>query len=76
MGIFTLVYFLSAWSVRLGKNLLVIFPGGDENSSKLDHGGFLSLLLFLATILGNMLWYGYIYDSGGTVNPTGTGISG
>jgi hypothetical protein len=76
VGIFTLVYFLSSWSVRLGKNLLVIFPRGNKNSSKLDHGGFLSLLLFLATILGTILWYGYIYDSDGTVNPSWTGIFG
>jgi len=76
VGIFTLVYFLSSWSVRLGKNLLVIFPGGNKNSSKLDHVGFLALLLFLATVLGTILWYGYIYDSDGTVNPSWTGIFG
>lgn len=76
VGIFTLVYCLSSWSVRLGKNLLVIFPGGNESSSNLDHGGFLSLLLFLATILGTILWYAYIYDSDGTVNPSWTGIFG
>jgi hypothetical protein len=76
IGKFTLVYYLSSWSVRLGKNLLVIFPRGNENSSKLDHAGFLSLFLFLATILGAILWYGYIYDSNGTINLSWTGIFG
>jgi hypothetical protein len=60
----------------LGKNLLVMFPAGTENKPKLDHGGFLSLVFFLATVLGTILWYGYIYDSDGTVNPSWTGVFG
>jgi hypothetical protein len=74
--VFTFVYYLSSWSVMLSKNLLVMFPAGTENKPKLDHGGFLSLIFLLATVLGTILWYGYIYDSDGTLNPSWTGIFG
>jgi hypothetical protein len=74
--IFSTLKFLVSRFVLLGKNLLITFPDGDESSPKLDHGGFLSLLLFLSTVLGAALWYGYIYDSHGTVNPSWTGIFG
>jgi hypothetical protein len=71
-----LVSLLASWSIMLGKNLLVVFSGRNENNGNIDHGGFLALLFFLATVLGTILWYGYIYDSRGTVNPSWTGIFG
>jgi hypothetical protein len=70
------VSFLSSRFIMLGKNLLVVLPSRSETSPKLDYGGFLSLMLFLTTVLGSALWYGYIYDSDGTVNPSWTGIFG
>ena len=46
----------------LGTNLLVIYPTTRDDAPKLDHGAVLSLLLFLATILASVLWYGYVYS--------------
>jgi hypothetical protein len=60
----------------LGENLFVVFPGRNENSPSIDHGGYLSLVFFKATVVGAIHLYGHIYHPEGTVKPSWTGMFG
>jgi hypothetical protein len=55
---------------------LAVVPFRDSTSSHQAYvNGRLSLLLFLATVFGAILWYGYVYDPEGIVNHSLTGYS-
>jgi hypothetical protein len=41
-----------------------------------DDGAWFSLVLFLMTLVVCVLWYGFIYDSTGTINPSWTDVFG
>jgi hypothetical protein len=53
---FAFVSLLSFYSVMLGNNLFVVFSGRNENSPSMDHGRYLSLVFFKATVVGAILW--------------------
>jgi hypothetical protein len=76
VAIFTFVSLLSSCSVMLGENLFVVFPGRNENSPSIDHGRYLSLVFFKATVVGAIHLYGHIYHLEGTVKPSWTGMFG
>jgi hypothetical protein len=74
--ILALLQFLGRRFVMLGNNLLVTYPDGLDSKPRIDQGACLSLVFFLTTVLGCGLWYGCIYDSSGTFNPTWTSVFG
>ncbi|KAH8746686.1 hypothetical protein F5882DRAFT_422709 [Hyaloscypha sp. PMI_1271] len=57
IAIFAFVLLLSFYSVMLGNNLFVVFPGRNENSPSIDDWGYLSLVFFNAMVVGAILWY-------------------
>ncbi|KAH7327363.1 hypothetical protein BKA65DRAFT_481074 [Rhexocercosporidium sp. MPI-PUGE-AT-0058] len=60
----------------LGHNLLITYIDGAEGGVKVDVLACFSLIFFLVTVLACLLWYGFIYDSTGTSNPSWTGVFG
>lgn len=62
--------------VRLGVNLLIIYPDGLDGEMQMDYVACLALAFLLATVLAYVLWAFYVFDSTGTLNPSWTGVFG
>ncbi|KAH9211616.1 hypothetical protein DL95DRAFT_464706 [Leptodontidium sp. 2 PMI_412] len=60
----------------IGRNLLITYPDSAEGGVKVDVVACFSLVFFVVTVLASLLWYGLIYDSTGTSNPSWTGVFG
>lgn len=60
----------------LGTGLLITHPDIADGGVKVDLAACFSLVLFLVTVLACLLWFGFIYDSTGTSNPSWIGVFG